>query len=79
MIGNKVKFDNVRIGNVVEVYDGYNEISAVGIVTQKREDIEAKYITIRFGFYTEEEYALEEKEGFKRGGQQTIFVNSIIQ
>lgn len=79
MVENKVKFDDVHIGNAVEVYDDYREITAVGIVTEKRETIVAKYITILFGFDTTEEYVLEEKEGFKSGGQQTIFVNSIIR
>lgn len=79
MVENKVKFDDVHIGNAVEVYDDYREITAVGIVTEKRETIIAKYITILFGFDTTEEYVLEEKEGFKSGQQQTIFVNSIIR
>ena len=79
MIENKVKFDDVRIGNFVEVLDDYREIIAVGVVTEKRENMAAKYITIRFGFDTEEEYRLEEKEGFERGGQQTIFIESIIR
>lgn len=79
MIDNKVKFDDVHIGNAVEVYDDYREMTAVGIVTEKREDIAGKYITILFGFDTTKEYVLEEKEGFKRGGEQTIFIESIIR
>ena len=79
MIENKVKFDDVRIGNFVEVYDDYKERIAIGIVTEKRENAVAKYISVRFGFAEEEEYELEEKEGYKNDGQQTIFVNSIIR
>lgn len=79
MVNNKVKFDDVHIGNVVEVLDDYREIITVGVVIEKRENAVAKYITVRFGFDTAEEYVLEEKEGFESGGQQTIFVNSIIR
>ena len=79
MIENKVKFDDVHIGNVVEVLDDYREITAVGIVTEKRETVCDKLITVRFGFSDEQEYVLEEKEGFESSGQQTIFVNSIIR
>lgn len=79
MIENKVKFDDVHIGNVVEVFDNYREITTVGVVIEKRETVREKLITVRFGFDTEEEYVLEEKEGFERGGQQTIFIESIIR
>lgn len=79
MLNNNVKFDDVHIGNVVEIFDDYREITAVGIVTEKREDAVAKYVTVRFGFQTEEEYELEEKEGHAKDGQQTIFIESIIR
>ena len=79
MIENKVKFDDVHIGNVVEILDDYREIRAVGIVTEKRETITDKLITVRFGFTDEQEYVLEEKEGFGSNGQQTIFIESIIR
>lgn len=79
MIENKVKFDDVHIGNVVEVLDDYREITAVGIVTEKRETVIDKRISVRFGFDDVHEYVLEEKDSFESGGQQTIFVNSIIR
>lgn len=79
MIENKVKFDDVQIGNVVEVYDDYREITAVGIVTEKRETACDKLITVRFGFSDAHEYVLEEKEGHESNGQQTFFINSIIR
>lgn len=79
MIENKVKFDDVRIGNFVEVYDDYKERIAIGIVTEKRENAVAKYISVRFGFADEHEYVLEEKEGFECRGEQTIFIESIIR
>ena len=50
MIENKVKFDDVHIGNIVEVFDDYQEMTAVGIVIQKRETSYEKLISVRFGF-----------------------------
>ena len=79
MIENKVKFDDVRIGNLVEVLDDYRGIIAVGVVTEKRETATDKLITVRFGFDDMHEYVLEEKEGFEDRGQQTIFIESIIR
>ena len=79
MTENKVKFDDVRIGNFVEVLDDYRGMVAVGVVTEKRETATDKLITVRFGFDDMHEYVLEEKEGFKDRGQQTIFIESIIQ
>ena len=79
MTDNKVKFDDVRIGNFVEVLDDYRGMVAVGVVTEKRETATDKLITVRFGFDDMHEYVLEEKEGFKDRGQQTIFIESIIQ
>ena len=79
MIENKVKFDDVHIGNFVEIFDDYRGIIAVGVVTEKRETATDKLITVRFGFDDMQEYVLEEKEGFKDRGQQTIFIESIIQ
>lgn len=72
MIENKVKFDDVHIGNVVEVLDDYRGITAVGIVTEKRETACDKLITVRFGFSDEHEYEVNSEE-------QTIFINSIIR
>lgn len=79
MIENKVKFDDVRIGNFVEVLDDYRGIIAVGVVTEKRETATDKLITVRFGFDDVHEYVLEEKEGFGDSGEQTIFIESIIR
>ena len=79
MVENKVKFDDVHIGNVVEVYDGYLEITAVGIVTEKRETVIDKRISVRFGFDDVQEYVLEEKKDFGDRGEQTIFIESIIR
>ena len=79
MIENKVKFDDVRIGNFVEVLDDYRGIIAVGVVTEKRETATDKLITVRFGFDDMHEYVLEEKEGFEDRGQQAIFIESIIR
>ena len=79
MIENKVKFDDVHIGNIVEVFDDYQEMTAVGIVIQKRETSYEKLISVRFGFEDVHEYVLEEKEGFESSGKQIIFVNSIIK
>ena len=79
MIENKVKFDDVRIGNFVEVLDDYRGKIAVGVVTEKRETATDKLISIRFGFDDVHEYVLEEKEGFLDSGQQTIFIESIIR
>ncbi len=79
MIENKVKFDEVRIGNFVEVLDDYRGKIAVGVVTEKRETATGKLISVRFGFDDVHEYVLEEKEGFLDSGQQTIFIESIIR
>lgn len=79
MIKNKVKFDDVHIGNVVEVLDNYREIITVGIVTEKRETVIDKRISVRFGFDDVHEYVLEEKKDFGDSGEQTIFIESIIR
>ena len=60
---NKVKFDDVRIGDFVEIFDDYRGTIAVGVVTEKRETATDKLITVRFGFDDMREYVLERKRG----------------
>ena len=76
-----LKFDEIKIGDVVLVHDTYGSTLekariAVGIVKEKRETETEKWVCLQFGFKDEDAdlkpYVVEYK--VKPRGEQTIFV-----
>jgi len=45
-----IKFNDIKVGSIVKVYDSYIGQYAVGIVEEKKEDYTDKMIGVRFGF-----------------------------
>ena len=72
-----VKFEEIKIGNVVGVRDEYYGGYAVGIVKKKTETAEFKEIGVQFGFDDElSDFIVEFIE--QQEGEQTCFVDKII-
>ena len=76
-----LKFDEIKIGDVVLVHDTYGSTLekariAVGIVKEKRETETEKWVGLQFGFKDEDadlkSYVVEYK--VKPRGEQTFFV-----
>lgn len=74
-----LKFDEIKIGDVVAVHDSYSSTLertriAVGIVKEKRETETEKWVYLQFGFKDEDlkPYVVEYK--MKPRGEQTFFV-----
>ena len=45
-----IKFNDIKVGSIVKVYDSYIGEYAVGIVEEKKENYTDKMVGVRFGF-----------------------------
>ena len=74
-----VKFEDVKISDVVEINDTYENTRAVGIVIEKVENIEYKAVKVQFGFDRKNLQLVVLEYNFPPDGEQTLFVTNILQ
>ena len=80
---NAIKFNDIKVGSIVKLYDSYIEQYAVGIVDEKKETYTDKLIGIRFGFSNcltnpNLEYISVESKDPNDGGVVTTYIDEII-
>ena len=74
-----VKFEDVKISDVVEINNTYDNTCAVGIVIEKVENIEYKAVKVQFGFDQKNLQLVVLKYKFPPKGEQILFVTNILQ
>ena len=74
-----VKFEDVKISDVVEINDTYENKCAVGIVIEKVENIEYNAVKVQFGFDRKNLQLVVLEYNFPPEGEQTLFVTNILQ
>ena len=73
-----VKFEDVKISDVVEINNTYDNTCAVGIVIEKVENLYYKAVKVQFGFDRENLQLVVLKYKITPRCEQTLFVTNIL-